>query len=551
MIIHSKLDKPYESYTVRSMIWLQCDYCGKIFQRVKKSIGKLNKIVDKDSCGSKECTKAKKREIAILNYGAPSLFESKSFKEKQKATNLKKYGTEEYFDSNDFKKKRQKGMLEKHGVNFPLQSEEIKNKQIATCQSLYGVPNYSQSNDFAIKVKATSVKNFGVESPMQDPKVVEKKRSTSQERYGADNYTQTEEYKERRKSTCLKKYGTEHPSQLPENREKARKTCLKKYGEINYAKTKEFRERFIETCLKKYGVPNPFFLSQNQTYGKTQDELKEWLNSMGFNFKKNYEILQGKEIDLYDSNLKLGIEYCGLFWHNELSPQPRFRNYHHNKYIKCLKKKVRLITIFEDEWKNKREQCQGILKSILGKQTIKIYARKCEIREANKMEFKNFCNQYHLLASNNLGLVFFVLNYKNQIVGGMSLGRHHRQSNTITLDRLCFKPDTSVMGGASRLFKQCMQWAIKHNYKKIISWSDNRWSQGNVYKQLNFNLEADLPPDYSYVDAKKPYVRISKQSQKKELTGCPINITESEWSMQQGLARIWDCGKKRWGFGLE
>ena len=38
---------------------------------------------------------------------------------------------------------------------------------------------------------------------------------------------------------------------------------------------------------------------------------------------------------------------------------------------------------------------------------------------------------------------------------------------------------------------------------------------------------------------------MSKQSQKKSNTGCQ-NMTEHQWALEHGLARIWDCGKKRW-----
>jgi GNAT superfamily N-acetyltransferase len=213
--------------------------------------------------------------------------------------------------------------------------------------------------------------------------------------------------------------------------------------------------------------------------------------------------------------------------------------------LKCLEKGVRLITIFEDEWKHKPNQCKSILLSNLGKYNQKIYARNCQITNLNKIVFNQLCNQYHLQGSNNLGIVFYGLEFENEIVAAMSLGRHHRNKNIITLDRLFFKSNVQILGGASKLFKQCEKWAIEHNYKQIITWSDNRWSQGDIYEKLGFTLNENLPPDYSYVDIKKPYKRISKQSQKKSNTGCK-DMTEKQWSLENGLARIWDCGKKRW-----
>ena len=132
----------------------------------------------------------------------------------------------------------------------------------------------------------------------------------------------------------------------------------------------------------------------------------------------------------------------------------------------------------------------------------------------------------------------------------MSLGKHNRQLDAakkeIILDRLCFKDEYSVIGGSSKLFKACLKWAAKSGYKKIISFSDNRWSLGKVYEKMGFILEKEYGADYSYVDIKNPRKRISKQSQKNSMTNCPKGLTEYALATQRGLARIYDCGKKRW-----
>ena len=148
-------------------------------------------------------------------------------------------------------------------------------------------------------------------------------------------------------------------------------------------------------------------------------------------------------------------------------------------------------------------------------------------------------------------LVAYGLFNQEELLGVMSLGRHHRDSSKITLDRFCIKEGLCVVGGASKLFKACVGWAKQTGYSKIISWSDNRWSDGNVYKVLGFKLEEELVPDYSYVNTKNPNkIRISKQSQSKKRTSCPAGKTEKEWCLERGLSRIWDCGKKRWVFEL-
>jgi len=364
MILQELLEKPYEEYTIRSTINLKCDYCGKIFQRVKKSIKILNKHINKDSCGNKDCKQKKQEEICLLLYGKKNYFQSSQFKILQEKTNLEKYGTKEYLSSKEFQQKRKKSLIKNYGVESPLQSEELKKKQQETCLNKYGVENYSQTNEYIEKRNKTNLEKYGFINPIENPDCLEKRKKTNKNKFGKENYTQTEEYKENTKQTCLEKYDVD-----------------------NYAETEEFKEKYNKTCIERYGIPNTLCLIQSKTYGKTQKEIQDWLNSFGFDFQNNYSILKNQEIDLYDKNLNLGIEYCGLFWHNEMSPQPRMRRYHYDKYLGCKKENIRLITIFEDEWKNRKEQCKNFLLSIINQQKTRLFARKCEIRESNKKEF--------------------------------------------------------------------------------------------------------------------------------------------------------------------
>jgi hypothetical protein len=274
--------------------------------------------------------------------------------------------------------------------------------------------------------------------------------------------------------------------------------------------------------------------------------IQEWLNSLGFNFQSNRSLFPGYEIDLYDSSKNFAIEYCGLHWHHELSLEPRLAPYHWNKYKSCLEQGVHLLTIFSDEWKIRNNQCKSHIKSLLGVCERRIFARKCKIHEIGSDIGREFIEEYHIQGSNRLGFLFFGLFYLDELVGVISLGRHHRQYKVTVLDRLCFKSGISVVGGSSRLFSRCLDWAVENNCNEIISFSDNRWSLGKVYSAMDFVLEKEYRPDYSYVEVARPEKRISKQSQKKKVVNCPEHMTEYEWAAERGLARIWDCGKKKW-----
>jgi hypothetical protein len=416
----------------------------------------------------------------------------------------------------------------------------VQKKRIESNLKQFGTSNAFQNDEFKEKIKKTNLERYGVENPFQNKGIREKQKQTVLKKYDTENVFQNDEIKEKSKKTNLKKYGVENAFQNKEIRERQQNTLVKKYGVSHALQNDQLRQKAMNTCVANYGC----FPANN--YGKTQANIQEWLNSFGNNFSSTRSLIVGKEIDLYDKNKKVAIEYCGLYWHNEFSPEPRNNKYHSFKMDECTKQGIQLITIFSDEWIDRNFQCKSHIKSILGINDKRIYGRKCEVKEIEKKVGKDFFQEYHIQGKNRLGIAFYGLFHDQELVGAISLGRHNRQYNNLVLDRLCFKDGIQVAGGASKLFKRCIKWASDNNYNEILSFSDNRWSLGSVYNALKFKLDKDMRPDYSYVDIKKANKRISKQSQKKQNTNCPDGMTECEWAHSRGLARIWDCGKKRW-----
>jgi hypothetical protein len=165
---------------------------------------------------------------------------------------------------------------------------------------------------------------------------------------------------------------------------------------------------------------------------------------------------------------------------------------------------------------------------------------------------KFFMDKYHLQGSTSHSIVGFKLidPETSESLAMITGGRHHRgtNENVLVLDRLCFAEDVHIVGGSARLLKSLIEWAKSHHYATIISWSDNRWSDGQIYEHLGFLLEGELPPDYFYV---KNYRRHSKQSLRKTKEEKAGNKTEHELRLEQGYLRIYDCGKKRWKMDLK
>lgn len=306
---------------------------------------------------------------------------------------------------------------------------------------------------------------------------------------------------------------------------------------------------FNNFLSKKFDCPT----CNNIGISKQEKDLNAFVQSLGFEtqkykFPRNGKKGRSKEIDIFVPEKHIGIEYCGTFWH---AKKPK--NYHYDKMVMCHESGIRLITIFSDEWNSRKNQIKGFIKSVLGKFTYKIYARECEVRQVNKATANDFFNKTHIQGRANIITAAYGLFYKDEMVACMSLGSHHRQlkndksKKIIVLNRFAIKADWHVPGGASRLFKHCKDWSKSSGYNEIISWSDNRWSIGNVYKNLEFSLSAHLKPDYSYTNGFK---RFSKQSLRKTDEEKILGKTELELRTAQGYKRLYDCGKIRWSYKL-
>jgi hypothetical protein len=282
-------------------------------------------------------------------------------------------------------------------------------------------------------------------------------------------------------------------------------------------------------------------LSNNKSYSE-----QEICDALGIPLNKKYleDGARKKELDIFYEKAGVAVEYCGLYWHSEIYKE---KNYHSNKMKLAEQNGIRLITVFEDEWIERKRQVLGFIRSAMGLNEKRIYARDCQFKPIDKTEAATFLEENHIQGAARLTTHSFGLFMDSELVGVVTYGKHHRKSeaNLIVLDRLCFKYGITVVGGASKLFKNSLPFLSKFN--KIVSWSDNRWSQGNVYEKLGFTAEQYLPEDYCYVKRGK---RLSKQSLKKTAEEKLTLKTERQLRSEQGYVRIWDCGKVRWTFNL-
>lgn len=333
------------------------------------------------------------------------------------------------------------------------------------------------------------------------------------------------------------------PFENPEVREKSKITNKQRYGFDVAAKNSNIRAKISESKTQDK-IPSCKIDIQNSICSDTylKNNVKFQINCLN--------VVPKNCLDIYfpDHNFAISINESKSISEFTLD-QYEAKNIHLIKTMRCNDMGIRLLHIFEHTWEKKEDQYKSFIKNILNNNSRKIYARKCIINN----NFNDwFIENNHLQGFGGLTVKFFNLEHEGEVVMSLTLGRHPRNTKnekTIVLNRLCSKSSVTVAGGSSKLFKAACSWAKSEGYKNIISWSDNSWTNGDIYTTLGFRLDQELPVDYFYWDMKNNRY-VSKQSQKKSNNGCPKDITERDWCYNRGLYRIWDCGKKRWIYDL-
>ena len=279
---------------------------------------------------------------------------------------------------------------------------------------------------------------------------------------------------------------------------------------------------------------------------KWEKEVYDFLISLGIECEQsNRSILNGREIDIFVPKYNIGIECDGLRWHNELY---RDNNYHLDKTDECREHGVRLIHIFEDEWINKSEIWKSMFNNMFGLIHDKIYARKCDIREVSAKDTRKFLDDNHIQGYSN-SRINYGLYYDDELVSLMTFGMPRinmggkKGEGCYELVRFCNKINMNVIGGASRLFKHFIE---KYNPSEVVSYSDKRWSLGNLYGILGFVHTHDSKPNYFYVYNMDRLNRFRFRKSVLVNEGYDKDKTEHEIMLERGIYRIYDCGTMVW-----
>jgi len=493
-------------------------------------------LVKCDICDNEKIITYQKYNKNISKYDIYTC--KKCFNFKSKKTNLEKYGVENYNNS-------------------------VKSKR--TCLEKYGVDNVSKLNDIKLKKEKTTFNNYKVLNPMQSNEIKLKFKNTMNDRFNGI-LMQSEKIKEKIKETNLKNHGFDNPFSFLEIKDKIKKNRTKKilklYENNNIISLIDNIYTFKCDCKKNHNFNIVANILYNRKISKTV--ICTVCNPIGSFSNSGYEtqlhifiknnckiniiyndrtILNPYELDIYIPDLKIAFEFNGVYWHNELHKE---NNYHLNKTELCEKQGIQLIHIWEDDWLYKQEIVKSIILNKLGKNTIKLYARKCEIKEIidNKL-VREFLDTNHIqgFVGSKVKIGLF---YNDELVSLMTfgnrriaMGKKSTNKGEYELLRFCNKLNTNVVGGASRLFKYFMK-----NYKpnEISTYADRSFSQGKLYETLGFKYDGKTQPNYYYIIDGIRHHRFNFRKDLLVKQGFDKNKTEHQIMIDRKIYRIYDSG---------
>ena len=560
-------------------ITTKCLTCGK------EIISRISRI--KTFCSSMCCSKNeninKKRSESVKRtclekYGT----ESYNNVEKNKQTCLEKYGVDSFSKTKEFKNKFKNTCLKRYGVYYPQQSKKIREKTKNTVDTKYGGFTY-QSDILMEKVRKTMIQDYGVENSLKSEYIKNKVADTNIRKYGFITPLKNKEVIEKTKNTLREKWGVE--SNISQNKiisEKVKDSfrnnflnnifegnrlnnivipLFKKeeYIDSDYSNLYSFSCKKCNTIFKDnlYAGHIPRCTTcYPKSISKPQMEIFEYIKSL----LPNIDILQNVrhpiyplELDIFIPSLNLAFEYHGFFWHSEMGGGKN-KNYHLNKFEEANKNNIRLIQIFEDDWRDHQNTIKIKIKHLLKLNTTnKIYARNCEIKEIDVKIKNEFLEKYHLQGK-DCSPIKLGAYYNNELIAVMTFGKLRlvagnktAKENEYEMYRFCIG-DKNVVGIAGKLFNTFVK---KYDPELVISYTDKRYSNTNdcYLNSIGFNLLSETSPGYWYLNGYTTKVHrfnFRKSELHKKLQSFDPSLTEWENMQLNGYDRIWDCGNLKY-----
>ena len=262
-------------------------------------------------------------------------------------------------------------------------------------------------------------------------------------------------------------------------------------------------------------------------------------------------VLAPYSLSIFIPERQLCIEFCDLTVDSSINPSFQ-KNLNRDKALVAQKHNYKFFLFFSDEWRNKQQLVQQMIKYRLGLVTNKIYTRKCVVKEYSKArELKEFFMNNHIDGYSNSTKGFALL-CNDIVMAAMTLRTNHQSE--IEICRFATNGNYVVPGAGSKL--------ISLLPRPITTFSNNRLSSGEIYKNNGFEeITRTISPSYYYTDFEtrvwrykckrlNPPDKISQEDFDKYPTeySQAINgiFSRKIFGDERPVYRIEDCGHRKW-----
>lgn len=496
-----------------------------------------------------------------------------------------------------------------------------KHSQRKTSQQLYGVSNPSLDPEIIKKKKQTMIDRYGVDHNMKSDVLAKRHRESMIKKYGVlyafelgsaqcqwynllFNHLSTDEKWGNTLTSWATNNGFPNSSEMFSNlygdirrrdfamsygRTDRIESLLSHYKLINghpitYPSDTFFKipvpHLFSKTWLKFYGDKSLIDIDDimYQPYSQYERLVMSYLDSADITYiANNRTLLDGYELDFYLPDYGIAIECNPNKTHNSnkyatsttrvmFSNQTKSKSYHYQKY--CRAKNSNIILIQWSEQDLEFVQFSSItwprfITRLKGANN-KIGARKVDVtKSSDPKATRSFIAMNHARQNTN-ATEYWDFSHNGELVGAASFVI---KNDTAELKRLCFAPNTQILGGISKLIKSFFR--AHTEVQTITTFSDNDLGDGKGYERAGAQLLSETGPSLKFVSWSDPSDTYSWQIATKwgAKSGVLAKLSDNKNFVNQqeidkyieldmphktdqkcGYDRIYTSGSKKWQF---
>ena len=266
-----------------------------------------------------------------------------------------------------------------------------------------------------------------------------------------------------------------------------------------------------------------------------EEELADFVEDISPIQRNVRGVIPGMELDVLVPTMNIALEFNGIYWHSE---KFKDKNYHYSKYLACKERGIRLYQVWEDDWTYKNDIVKRHILQIMGASTeYKVSARDTVVTTIDYQTASKFLDSQHIQGSVRAS-VYLGTYHGEDLVAVTAFKSRGKDYELVRYATSC-----QVRGGHS---KSVAFFERNYTYRRLITFADLTFGNGNLYRTTGWEEDSVIPPDYHYLigGTRRHKFGFRKSSFKTNPNlQFEAGMSERELAQLNGLVRIYDAGK--------